>query len=98
VYFNWGFEIIAEPVDAFSAALFAEPFLAPIYRFIVNPTRDRIVKITWVTNIMAAVLSYCIPFASYLFFAEAEAKDYVFRCLDQNAPEVPASWLAFLVL
>jgi preprotein translocase subunit SecE len=41
----------------------------------VNPTRDRIVKIRWVVNIMAAVLSYCISFVDYLFFAELEAED-----------------------
>jgi hypothetical protein len=46
---------------------------------------------------MAVVLSYCIPFVGYLFFAEVEAEDYVFRYLDQNAPEALAGWLAFLV-
>jgi hypothetical protein len=64
----------------------------------VNPTRDRVVKVAWVANIVSAVVSYFVPFVGYLFLREVESEDYIFDYLDQSAPEVLVGWLAFFVL
>jgi hypothetical protein len=87
VYFSNEFDIIWEIIDDLSLAFFAHPFINPIAREMINPTRTRIFEVTWWMNVASAVVSYFVPMIGYLFFLDIADQENIFSHLDP-APEV----------
>jgi hypothetical protein len=98
VLFKSDFSLITEVVDALSCAFFAHPFVAPITREMVRPTRDRVLQVTWYVNFLSAFVSYGIPLIGYLFFTDIEAEENIYAYLDGEAPEVTMGKIGVLVL
>jgi hypothetical protein len=98
VYFSGDFSLIAEVFEMLSCAFFAHPFVAPISRQMLRPTRDRILKLTWFVNILCGIVSYGVPLIGFLFFTDIEAEENIYLYLDGQAPEVIMGKISMLVL
>jgi amino acid permease len=99
VLFQPNVQSIAASIRDFTAALFGHPFLPYIAQEMHEPSRDRVMTLTWVSNITATLLIYLIPFVGYLLFSGV-APDFVFfHSLDpEGAPEVIIGRIAVLIV
>jgi hypothetical protein len=98
VYFSSEFDSIWEIIDDLSLAFFAHPFISPVAREMVNPTRTRIFLMTWWMNGASAIVSCFVPMIGYLFFTGIPDEENIFSYLNPVAPEVLIGKIAVWII
>jgi len=96
--FNPTFSYVSQVFGNFNTAFFAHPYVGVIARELSNATRGRVLRLTWIVNIICAVFTYSVAFVSYLFFSGVEDGENIFYSLDPDAPEVSVGKIAVLVV
>jgi hypothetical protein len=84
--------------QSFNSVFFAHPFVAAIVRDMDRPTRIRTVGVTYLSNVICAVVTFAIALVGFLCNTKCPPYDLIFIFLDPQAPEVTIGKVAVLVV
>jgi hypothetical protein len=87
--FRPSFTAIYDAIKDFTGALFAQPFLPYVAAEMHDPTRNRLLSMTWIATLVTGFLCFVIPLAAFLVCPDIETDEtYFYRFGDGEAPEV----------
>jgi hypothetical protein len=99
VLFRLDFESVYCALRDFNICFFVHPAIPLVGAEMAEPTRERIVKLTWGTLVTVGLFSYVIPLISYLLFIEGEPESCFFLYLDPvGSPEVVVGTIAVFII
>jgi hypothetical protein len=99
VLFQMDFESIYCALRDFNICFFIHPMIPFVASEMVNPTRERIMRLTWGTLVIVGAFSYVTPLISYLLFIEGEPESCFFLYLDPvGSPEVIVGAIAVTII
>jgi hypothetical protein len=92
------FDLWLASFQSFNSAFFAHPFVAAIVRDMDHPTRTRTVGVTYLSNVICAVVTFVVALVGALSGTDCPANDLIFLYFDPHAPEVTIGKFAVLIV
>jgi hypothetical protein len=84
--------------QSFNSAFFAHPFVAAIVRDMDRPTRTRTVGVTYLSNVICAIVTFMVALIGAMSGTDCPANDMIFIFLNPQAPEVTIGKFAVLIV